>query len=110
MDYPNNLEMRVSHETIYQSLFVQGRGELKRELSRYLRTGRTRHKSQGRQHRRERIPDMVMTNHANITMATGMPIYFCDPLPVATRLQREHQRVASPIPAKGDRPLRPHGG
>ena len=162
LDYPNNPEMRVSHETIYQSLFVQGRGELKRELSRCLRTGRTRRKSQGRQHRRGKIPDMVMiserpaevadravpghwegdlivglghrsavgtlvertsrfilllhlphdhtaatvevamrkaimslpielrrsvtwdqgsemTNHANITMATGMPIYFCDP-------------------------------
>ena len=36
LDYPNNPEMRVSHETIYQSLFVQGRGELKRELSRCL--------------------------------------------------------------------------
>ena len=32
--------MRVSHETIYKSLFVQGRGELRRELTRCLRTGR----------------------------------------------------------------------
>ena len=32
--------MWVSHETIYQSLFVQGRGELRRELHRCLRTGR----------------------------------------------------------------------
>ncbi|MGH3118603.1 MAG: transposase [Gaiellales bacterium] len=31
--------MRVSHETIYQSLFVQGRGELRRELARCLRSG-----------------------------------------------------------------------
>ena len=60
LDYPNDAEMRVSHETIYQSLFVQGRGELKRELARCLRTGRTRRKSQGRQHRRGKIPDMVM--------------------------------------------------
>jgi IS30 family transposase len=32
--------MHVSHETIYQTLFVQGRGELRRELTRCLRTGR----------------------------------------------------------------------
>ncbi len=50
----------MSHETNYQSLFVQGRGELKRERARCLRTGRTRGKSQGRQHRRGKIPDMVM--------------------------------------------------
>jgi len=31
--------MWVSHETIYQSLFVQGRGELRRELARCLRSG-----------------------------------------------------------------------
>jgi transposase, IS30 family len=162
LDYPDDPEMRVSPETIYQSLFVQGRGELRRELARCLRTGRTRRKSQGRQHRRGKIPDMVliserppevadravpghwegdlivglghrsavgtlvertsrfvlllhlpddhtastvemamrkaimklpselrrsvtwdqgseMTNHVNITLATGMPIYFCDP-------------------------------
>src|SRR5216683_1253552 len=40
LDYPDDLEMRVSHETIYQSLFVQGRGALRQELTRCLRTGR----------------------------------------------------------------------
>ena len=41
-------EMRVSHETIYLSLFVQGRGELRKELTRCLRTGRAvrRHRDQ----------------------------------------------------------------
>jgi len=38
--YPDDAEMRVSHETIYLSLFVQPRGALRRELTRYLRTGR----------------------------------------------------------------------
>jgi hypothetical protein len=37
LDYPDDLEMRVSHETIYQSLFVQGRGALRQELTRCLR-------------------------------------------------------------------------
>jgi IS30 family transposase len=38
--YPQDPVMRVSHETIYLSLFVQGRGALRRELQRCLRTGR----------------------------------------------------------------------
>ena len=32
MDFPNDAEMRVSHETIYQSIYVQGKGNLRREL------------------------------------------------------------------------------
>jgi len=38
--YPDNQEMYVSHETIYLSLFVQGKGALRRELTDCLRTGR----------------------------------------------------------------------
>jgi hypothetical protein len=38
-EYPSDPEMRVSHETIYLSLFVQSRGSLRKELTRYLRTG-----------------------------------------------------------------------
>jgi transposase, IS30 family len=57
-DYPHEQEMWVSHETIYQSLFVQGRGALRAELTRCLRTGRTRRRTQGRYLGGE-IPDMV---------------------------------------------------
>jgi len=39
-EYPDDPEMRVSHETIYMSLFVQGRGALRQELHQCLRTGR----------------------------------------------------------------------
>jgi IS30 family transposase len=58
--FPKDLEMWVSAETIYQSLYVQSRGALKRELTRYLRTGRALRKP-GRQagQRKNRIPDMV---------------------------------------------------
>jgi IS30 family transposase len=45
--YPDDPEMRVSHETIYQSLFVQARGALRRELFRCLRTGRARRRPRG---------------------------------------------------------------
>ena len=40
-DYPDDLGMRVSHETIYRTLFVQARGALRKELTACLRTGRT---------------------------------------------------------------------
>jgi len=53
-------EKRVSHETIYRSLYVQGRGELRRELARCLRSGRTQRKPQGRAARHAAIPGMVM--------------------------------------------------
>jgi IS30 family transposase len=60
VEHPNDDEMHVSHETIYQSLFVQGRGELRRELARCLRTGRTQRRSQGRVETRGKLKDMVM--------------------------------------------------
>ena len=44
--FPDDPDMRVSHETIYQSLFVQTKGELKRELTAHLRTRRTKRKQQ----------------------------------------------------------------
>ena len=47
-DHPHEPEMWVSHETIYQSLFVQGRGALRAELTRCLRTGRARRRPAGR--------------------------------------------------------------
>lgn len=60
LDFPNDQDMRVSHETIYKALYVQGRGELRRDLATRLRTGRTLrkpHRSTGE--RRGKIPDMV---------------------------------------------------
>ena len=40
IDFPDDEEMRISHEAIYQALYIQGRGALKRELVACLRTGR----------------------------------------------------------------------
>lgn len=60
LDHPGDPEMRVSHETIYRSLFVQGRGELRRELARCLRSGRTTRKTRGTPDGRGRIPGMTM--------------------------------------------------
>jgi len=60
IDHPDRPEMWVSHETIYQALYVQGRGALRRDLHKRLRTGRALRKprrSDGE--RRSRIPAMV---------------------------------------------------
>ena len=59
--YPLDEEMRVSHETIYQSLFIQGKGALRKELWRCLRTGRATRRPQGRpKSTKGQIRDMVM--------------------------------------------------
>jgi IS30 family transposase len=58
-NHPHDPEMWVSHETIYQSLFVQGRGALRAELHRCLRTGRARRRPFHRVRGGE-IPDMVL--------------------------------------------------
>jgi transposase, IS30 family len=58
-DHPDDQEMRISHETIYLSLYVQSRGELRRQLTAQLRTGRNTRKSRGRADNRGRICDMV---------------------------------------------------
>jgi transposase, IS30 family len=60
IEFPTDPMMWVSHETIYQALFVQGRGELRRELARCLRTGRTARRRRGRRENPGRIPGMVM--------------------------------------------------
>lgn len=60
LDFPDDEEMRVSHETIYRALYVQGRGGLRRELVRHLRTGRALRKPRRKDgERRGRIPGMV---------------------------------------------------
>ena len=60
-DFPDDPEMWVSHETIYQGLYVQPRGELARLVKDALRTGRTCRKAQGRKETQGtgRIKDMI---------------------------------------------------
>src|SRR4026207_974952 len=50
--FPTGTVMHVSHETIYRSLFVQARGDLRHELTQHLRTGRAMRRPKG-----TRLPD-----------------------------------------------------
>lgn len=60
IDYPDQPEMWVSHETIYQSLFVQGRGALRKELAACLRTGRAQRRPRALAQRAGVVKDMVL--------------------------------------------------
>lgn len=61
-EHPTDAEMRVSPETIYQALYLQARGGLKKEVQAALRTGRTRRKAQttGQERRSRFVDPMVM--------------------------------------------------
>jgi IS30 family transposase len=65
VEFPHDERMRISHETIYLSLYVQGRGGLRRELTAALRSGHARRQSRYLRTRRNaqgrgQIPDMVL--------------------------------------------------
>ncbi|MFJ1950896.1 MULTISPECIES: IS30 family transposase [Streptomyces] len=51
--FPDRPEMHVVHETIYQALYVQGRGELRRELTQALRTGRVMRRPHRQSYKRQ---------------------------------------------------------
>ena len=61
-EYPDDLDMRVSHETIYKTLFVQARGGLRKELTAFLRTGRRQRRPHMRTARsgKGRLQNMIM--------------------------------------------------
>lgn len=59
IEYPEDPQMQISHETIYQSLYIQSRGELRAQLTANLRRGRARRQVRGAPEHRGRIADMV---------------------------------------------------
>ena len=60
LEHPDEPELRISHETIYKALYVQSRGELRRQLTENLRWKRTRRRPRGRSlGKRGRIEGMV---------------------------------------------------
>jgi transposase, IS30 family len=71
-DFPDDPEMWVHHNTIYESVYVQARGALRADLAKCLRTGRIRRRPRrpdGTEERRGRIPDMVMISQRPVEVA-----------------------------------------
>jgi IS30 family transposase len=70
IDFPDDPEMWMSHEAIYQAIYVQGRGSLRRELHQCLRTKRAVRRSQHQPGtRRGRIPNMINISQRPATVA-----------------------------------------
>ncbi|MGI9210328.1 MAG: IS30 family transposase [Rhodococcus sp. (in: high G+C Gram-positive bacteria)] len=68
-DFPDDESMRVSHETIYQALYFQARGGLKKEVSQALRTGRTcrkPHRKEGERYQRFVDPMIMIADRPDI--------------------------------------------
>lgn len=68
--------MRISHEAIYQALFIQGRGALKRELVACLRTGRALRRPRERSHNKPQghiTADVVISERAAETSNRAVP-------------------------------------
>jgi IS30 family transposase len=59
LEHPDDPEMRIAPETIYQSLYVQSRGRFRKDLTKYLRGGRSARRPRGKACGRGRISDMV---------------------------------------------------
>lgn len=72
VDFPEDPTMRISHEAIYQALYVQGRGALKRELSACLRSGRALRLP------RERVRNRGKSFVADALMISDRPAEVCD--------------------------------
>jgi transposase, IS30 family len=65
LDFPDDERMRISHEAIYQAIYIQGRGALKRDLARCLRTGRAVRKPHRRadaRRSRQIPPELLIVN------------------------------------------------
>ncbi len=94
--FPDDESMRISHEAIYQALYIQGHGALKRELVACLRTGRALRVPRARSRRRANghvTSDVMISErpaeaedravpghqHARLRIDTGLEVYFADP-------------------------------
>jgi IS30 family transposase len=74
--YPNNESLRVSHETIYRSLFIQPRGALKQELMRHLRSHKKLRFSASRNQQKIRKPPKLKKPKAEKIFRRGAYFFF----------------------------------
>ena len=111
-EYPDDPEMRVSHETIYMSLFVQGRGALRKELTACLRTGRAMRRPAGRTKGgfgQGQIRNMVMISERPAEAERAVPGHWEGDLLMGRRMTAIATSSSAPHPtSKLLRLRRPH--
>jgi IS30 family transposase len=76
VDFPDDKSMRISHEAIYQALYVQGRGALRRELTACLRTGRALRVPQARTRGRGKsfvTPELLISQRPATALDRAIP-------------------------------------
>lgn len=76
IDFPDDESMRISHEAIYQALYIHGRGALQRELTSCLRTGRALRVPRARSRKRGKhfvTPDVALKNRPIEVMSRQVP-------------------------------------
>jgi hypothetical protein len=84
VDFPDDASMRISHEAIYQALYMQGRGALTRELIACLRTGRSLRVPRARSQGRGPVPGRRWTtaaSRAEVTSSVRMWVAMLQPRP-----------------------------
>jgi IS30 family transposase len=76
LDFPDDSSMRISHEAIYQALYIQGRGALRRELTACLRTGRALRVPQARTRGRGKsfvTPELLISQRPATVLDRALP-------------------------------------
>lgn len=123
IDFPEDTSMRISHEAIYQALFIQGRGALRRELAACLRTGRAMRVPRGRTRGRGKsfvTPDVLISERPATVEDRAVPGHWEGDLilglassAIGTLVERTTRFTMllhlPPLPEHGHQPRDKHG-
>src|SRR4051812_26663025 len=108
LDFPDDETMRISPEAIYQALYVQGRGALRRELTACLRTGRALRVPRARSRGRGEsgiAPEILISQRPAEAADRAVPGHWEGDLIVGLRSERNPGRADQGHPARGRRPF-----
>jgi IS30 family transposase len=123
LDFPDDTTMRISHEAIYQALYVQGRGALRRELTACLRTGRALREPRQRARGRGKsfvTPDILIRERPASVEDRAVPGHWEGDLilglassAIGTLVERTTRFTLllhlPPLPGRGEQPRDKHG-
>jgi IS30 family transposase len=123
LDFPDDRSMRISHEAIYQALYVQGRGALRRELTACLRTGRALRVPRARTRGRGKsfvTPELLISQRPATVLDRAVPGHWEGDLilglsssAIGTLVERTTRFTLllrlPPLPEHGLRPRAKHG-